>query len=592
MKKMLVYTVLGMLFVSSLAGCGSLSGSNTGVNNSSADSTSAGIIQTDAGGADAGEDTDSSLLTTYDMLDFEDMFSDRDKDASYDESSATQITLSDSKAEVTGNGATANGTTVTISTEGTYIISGSAKDAEIIIDADDKDKVQLVLDNCNITNDDSACILVNKADKVFLTLADDSENTLSDTDEEYTQSTDDYTVSGVIFSRSDITFNGSGSLTINAGYKHGIVCKDDLKVTGGSYQITSAEKGIAANDSIRIADASFTIDAGNDALHTSNGDDEGKGYLYIAGGTFDIKSDDDAIHAKTCLVITGGDINIEESYEGLEGATIDIEGGDIDVMASDDGINAAYKRSDSVDTADEQEKHQEASSDMDANVPTETEMNTSTQANETYYTGNDSETSVQNTLTAEKIGNHANMVGNANMGGGHNGMDGGPGGGMMDTQADAYIKVSGGDVYVNADGDGVDSNGMIYVTGGTLTVEGPTNSANAALDYGIGAEISGGTAIFAGSVGMAENFDENSTQYSVLYNFDSVISAGTEVSLLDESGQKLMTFTPCKEYQSVIFSCAELKEGSYTIKAGDTEEEITVNSVSSSNGAGGMGRRS
>ena len=471
--------------------------------------------------------SESSLITAVSAVDTDQQFTDNDLDTGYDEENATKISFDTAGVAVSGSGAKAEDETVTITEEGTYLVSGTVEDGQLIINAVDSAKVHLVLSGLTMTNNDGPCILVTGADKVFVTLADGTENTLSDAGIEYVQTDSDVNADGVIYSKSDLTFNGSGTLTINAGYKHGIVCNDDLVFTGGTYNVTAVGKGIKANDSIRIKNGTFTINAQDDSIHTSNEDDSGKGYIYICGGTFNLSAGDDGVHAATALLITGGTLTVSKSYEGLEGDSIDITNGEICVNSSDDGLNAssADHSSDSETQAENQDspQMQDPSSEADAN---------------------------------------------------------------------AYIRISGGVLYVNAEGDGLDSNGMLYIEGGTITVDGPTQANNGALDYGTGAEITGGTVMAAGSSGMATTFGDSSTQYSVLYNFDSTLEAGTEITLTDADGTEVMSYTPSKAFSSIVFSSDELAAGDYTVTAGDTTEKITLSGVSTTAGtASGMGQQ-
>lgn len=332
------------------------------------------------------------------LLDTSSMFTDRDTSASYDESSATKITL--------------NNETVTISEEGTYILSGEISDGQVIIDAADTSKIQIVLNGVTINSSNSAAIYVKSADKVFITSVQGTENTLSMSGE-YS----DENVDGVVFSKSDLTFNGNGELTINSASGHGIVGKDDVVVAGGTYNITSEKKGVSANDSLRVSSGNFNINSGTDAIDVENTEDTSKGYIYIKdgnfeittaqdglsssgvvqidggtfninavtatsstedisvkgiksdsdmlinNGTFNIESDDDAfngnsniqikggtfnlktsgdgIHADGNLVVDGGEITIPTADEGLEGLTITINDGTFDVTTTDDGMNAS-----------------------------------------------------------------------------------------------------------------------------------------------------------------------------------------------------------------------------------------------------------
>ena len=235
-----------------------------------------------------------------DLVDTNDMFSDRDLDGSYKENECVQITLDDETSTCEDKNVTIDGQTVTITGEGTYLISGSLSDGSLVVDVDDSEKVQLVLDGVSITNKEGAAIQVTQADKVFVTLADGSENTLSS--ESFSDDTDS-SVDGAIFSKEDLTLNGSGSLTVTSA-GHGIVSKDDLVVTGGTYEITVEKQGVTGKDSVRIADGTFTIESGKDAIHSENSEDESKGWVYLAGGTYTLTADGDGISASGVLQST------------------------------------------------------------------------------------------------------------------------------------------------------------------------------------------------------------------------------------------------------------------------------------------------
>ena len=648
-----------------------------------------------ADAADAAEEDLSftpATIAAVETLDFAEMFSDKDRDDSWDAAEAAVIELKGTSAEAEGEGVTVGGTTVTITEAGTYVLSGELEDGQIRVEADEAEKVHLVLNGVSITNDDSACIFVSSADKVIITLADGTENTLADTGTEYIQTDDGSAVDGVIFSRDDLTLNGSGSLTVRAGYKHGIVGKDDLVFTGGTYMVTAAGKGIAGDDSLRIRDGSFTVTAEDDALHSDTSDKEGKGYIYIEDGVFTLQSGDDGIHAATALVIAGGTITVEESYEGLEGATIDILDGDIRVTARDDALNAAYSSADSYEKWNEQYdfggfsreewEREDAFDDYadeewgewddyaglsdeewDGQVDYGENFDEEWDGQDDYGEGFDEEWDEQydsgeyseeeweliremmeeygdkpesgqdqtpfsaQTAPSDRGGRKNRMpygrdssaedresmafsdwdedmagmtppgwsedsegMMQPGMGGSmhHPGMNGNGGaggfGGMMDAQEDAYLRIAGGTVYVNAGGDGLDANGYIYIEGGTVTVDGPADTGNSAMDYGIDAVISGGTFTAAGSAGMAAGFGSSSTQYSVSYTFSSTVSGGTEVVLKDADGNAVVSAVPAKDYQNVIFSTPDLQDGNYTVTAGGQTGEITVSGISARGG--------
>ena len=267
--------------------------------------------------------------TTSDgAIDATDLFSNRDMTQTADLSEAVYYTVSD-------------GQDITITAAGVYVLTGSASEVTVIVEAGDEDKVQLVLDSLSITNQDSPCIYMKNADKVFVTLTN-SDNYLSVTGT-FTADGDTNT-DAVIFSKDDLTVNGSGALTITSPAGRGIVCKDELVLADVMLSIDAEDTAIRANDSISIASGTYDLTSPEDGLHAENNDDETLGNIYIASGTFTINVGDDAIHANTILQIDGGTFRISAA-EGLEATYIQINGGDISISASDDGVNAAQKSS-------------------------------------------------------------------------------------------------------------------------------------------------------------------------------------------------------------------------------------------------------
>lgn len=447
-------------------------------------------------------------------MDTSDMFTDCDKEIGYDEENSAFITLADDQSLCDSDAVQIDGNTITITDEGTYILSGELTDGMIIVDVEDTDKVQLVLDSAEITSAESAAVYVRSADKVFITTASDSENILTNGGT-YT-AIDDNNIDAVIFSKDDLTLNGSGILSIHAEAGHGVVSKDDLVMTSGTYEITAEKHGLSGKDSVRIANGTYSITSGKDGIHASNTDDSSLGFIYIAGGDFEITAADDGMHADSALMIEGGTIHVMESYEGIEGLSIDITDGNIDVTASDDGLNAAG--------------------------------------------GNDS-----------------------------SGFKGG-GGDIFAVEEGAYIHISGGILHVDASGDGIDSNGNLTISGGEIYVSGPTNGGNGSIDYNGEGIISGGIFVAAGSSGMAQNFSNSSTQGVMMVTVDRQMAQST-ISVKDSSGNELISWTPDKEYDSVIVSCPEIAQGeTYTLSAGDSTQEISMEDslVYGSSGMGGQ----
>ena len=284
--------------------------------------------------ADDGVYTDTALIASATrsgysssgsaLLDAGELFTSRDLEQSADLSEAQTLTVSD-------------GQQITISSEGVYVLRGSAKNATVIVDADSSAKVQLVLDGLSITNDDFPCIYVKSADKVFVTTLSDSSLSVTGT----FASDGDTNTDAVIFSKDDLTLNGTGTLTISST-ENGVSCKDDLKLTGGSYVVTAASKCFEANDSIRVAGGSYTLSAGTDGLHAENDEDDSLGYIYIGGGQFSIRAGDDGIHAKAFVQIDGGSFTIGAA-EGIEATAVQLNDGSISIESWDDGVNAARK---------------------------------------------------------------------------------------------------------------------------------------------------------------------------------------------------------------------------------------------------------
>lgn len=481
-----------------ITGCGSEQGNNVRE-----------VTEEVAAGEQTASDSASDVqiqeaLSAESQIEIDKEFTASDLDVGYEESTAVKVTLNGDSAEISGNGAKAEGNVVTISDEGTYVLSGALTDGQIIVDAEDTDKVQLVLNGVTLSASDSAPIYIKNADKVFITLEEGSENTLTD-GAEYVQ-TDDNEVDAVIFSKADLTINGSGILNITGSYKHGIVSKDDLVITGGTFNITAVKDALNGKDCVKIKEGIFnlTVTDGN-GIQSKNGDDATKGYVYICGG----------------------EINVLNGQEGIEGTALVIDGGTIDITVQDDGLNAASASS----------------------------------SEETEETGGF-----------------------------------GGGGSEMANDTNCYIAINGGTLRIDADGDGIDSNGSVYVTGGTTYVSGPADNGNAGLDYNGSAQITGGIFVVTGSSGMAQGFSDSSTQYSLLYNLDSAVSAGTETTLTDAEGNVIISVTPKKQYQSVLISSPELqKDAAYTLTSGDQTADITLSGVVTSNGqqsgfGGGQGK--
>ena len=456
------------------------------------------------------------------------------------------ITLNGDAAECSGSGVTIEDGTIIIKEAGSYLLRGSYN-GSIRVEAAEDEKVQIILDNVTLKQTGTAAIYGKTADKIFLTMAEGSSNQIINAGE--FQAIDDNDIDGAIYSKCDMTLNGNGTLTVSSEKGHGIVSKDDLKITSGSYVVTAGAHGISGKDSIRILDGKLTITSVKDGLHSGNDEDADKGYVYIAGGTITIQSDDDGIHGESRVLIAGGTVDIQKCVEGIEAAIVEITDGDINVCASDDGINATDGSGDSFGVP---------GFGGGQNFRGGQGFNGS-QGNE----GN-SNSSKREDTNSEKTSNSITNV---------------------------YILISGGKVVVDAQGDGIDSNGALYVTGGEVYVNGPENSGNGALDYDSKGEITGGTLIAIGSSGMAMNFS-SSTQGSALVTLSSTHNAGETVQLKDSKGNVIVSLTAARKFATVVVSSPLMKQGeTYTLTAGSESQEFTLDQLiyGQSNGFGGMG---
>lgn len=553
----------------------------------------------------ATEDSEiSSISDSITYLNAADMFTERDKQSDDSSTDATEITLSDSSSTCDSTAVKISDDQITITKAGTYVLNGSLTNGQIVVDASDE-KVQLILNDVNINCDTSAAVYVKSADKVFVTLAKNTSNTLTNTKDFV--AIDDNNIDSVIFSKSDLTLNGSGTLTINAAYGHGIVSKDDLVITSGTYDITAARHALSGKDSVRIADGVFTLNAKKDGIHSENTDNDEKGFIYIADGTFSITCDsdgmdaeetlqvdggtitiaagDDGLHADGDLILQDGTVTITKSYEGLEGKTVTITGGSYTVTASDDGVNAAgdgtagdSSDSDTSDSSKEQKTPSDTPQKLPQSSSDSTEMPQPPQNSDSTEMpqppqNSDSTKGPQPPQNSDSTEMPDTPKGTPDE-------NGGPQGGGMEEATDYnLIQISGGQLRVNAGGDGLDSNGDLTVTGGEIYIDGPVQGGDGSLDCSGTATISGGTVIATGSSGMAENFASSSTQGSMLVTVSSTMISG-DVTLQDADGNTLLSYTPAKSYNSIVISCPKLTKGeTYTLLAGDTTTTVTLDSL-------------
>lgn len=597
----------------------------------------------------------SSVTTDETEGDISIELDEEDTTTSYNESEASKIELTQTSATVTGSGVTVDGSKVTITSAGTYVISGTLTDGCIDVNVSGKRTVRIILNGVNVTSSTTAPFIVEDAKKVVVTLADGTTNTFTDSTR---ATTDDEDYSAAITSKADLTFNGNGTLNVNAGYRNGIKSSDDLKIVSGTFNITSNEDGIVGKDLLAIKNGTFNITSGQDGMKSTYDTDDTKGNIiidggtfnitaatdgiqsehilringgdfniktgggyqastksssqnnsfgrmnntstqststdeasmkglkagtvikitsgtytinaqddavhtngdmYIDGGTFNVNTGDDGFHADTLIVINDGNIKVENSYESIEAETIIINGGDIDVTASDDGINAACgSSSNSTDNADNNQ--------MGGNMPSGMSDGTAPEP--------PSDDNGQMGM-GQPNGQSSDMSNNSQTGGMPQGNN---------SSSTATLTINGGNILVNASGDGLDANGSIYINGGTIIISGLTSDGNTAIDFDNTCEITGGTVMAFGSSGMLETPTSAENGSCIVTTF-STASANSEFSLKDSSGNTILSYTPSKAYASAIVYSTDIKSGStYTVNAGSTSQSIEVISSVTSNG--------
>ncbi len=619
MRKILSLFLIISLMLTLLAGCGLDKSGDIGSDN---ENNNSGIVSDDKDDSENGDDSESG--TDLDPIDVDfsqtdaDMFTDRDSKSEYDASKSVTIKLNGTTATANSNSVKISGSTVTITEEATYVISGTLSDGMIVVNAPETAKLQLVFNGINITKSTSAALYIIEADKVFVTLADGTENIIANGGT-FT-AIDDNNIDGAVYSKQDLTFNGIGSLTVTSPAGHGIVCKDDLVFTGGTYTVNAASHGLDANDSVRIANASFEIDAGKDVIHCENTDDTSKGFIYIASGTINGEAEGDGIAASAYLQIEGGEIDLligggaqngdkassgnyggfmgggpggmrpggnqgsstttedTVSMKGLKAAnSLLISGGTFKIDSADDSIHSNVSVIINGGTftlaSGDDAIHAEDTLTITSGKIDVSESYEGLEALHIKINGGDIK------LVASDDGlNAAGGTDSSGTTGGRDGMfGGGKGGGMGGhggmSSGNGSIVISGGNLYINSSGDGIDANGTLEITGGYTVVCGPTQGDTATLDYDRSATITGGTFIGTGASGMAQTFSD-SKQGVVAVSVGNK-AAGTQIILKDKNGNTVLEHTPELNFAVVILSSPDMTKGeTYTITVGTQSGEF------------------
>ena len=493
------------------------------------------------------------------------VFTKNDLDCDWDRSDACIITLAGDTVQVDGTGAYPYNGGVYISEAGSYVISGTLTDGSITVSAHDASKVWIYLDGVSVYCSDDAAFIVDQADKVFVTLADGSENTFESGGSYSDEALADNT-SGVIFSHDDLTINGTGSLDITGTYKHGIDCNDSLVITGGNITITAAGDGMHANDGVSVTGADIRITA-----------------------------EDDGINAGDAFVSAGGSIDIDGCYEGIEALTVDITGGDITIACSDDGINANGGSSMFGAAGPMGGGHMGGVpySGKGGSAPGEG-MPDGSGGGEHPQRPDDGQRPQKNgdgqRPQKSEGGQWPQMNGDGQrpqMPGDNERLktDSDTAASEDNENEETWIHISGGNITItNAtgrDADGLDSNGDIIITGGNILISLTDSGNNCAIDHasesGGVCQISGGTVIACGNSSMAEGFDDTSQQSSILYTYREGFTDGSKITVTDETGNTLLSWEVPYSFSSVVISHPDMVSGkTYNVTVGDMTESLTA----------------
>ncbi|MFP7288086.1 carbohydrate-binding domain-containing protein [Shouchella clausii] len=618
-------------------------------------------------------------VNTADLVSFDE----DDTSAQWSADNSTSIAFSGTTVAVSGTGAAFADGVVKITAGGTYVLTGTLSEGQVVVDVQDDSNVQLVLNGADLHNSSSAPVYIKEAGKVIMTLQGGTTNSVSDGKTYVFEDETTDEPSAAIFSKADLTINGTGALTVEANYKDGITGKDDVKIVSGVIEVQAADDGIVGKDLVAIKDGSFTIRAEGDGIKSTNSEEADKGFIAISAGTFDIEAGSDGIQAETRLVadngtykiLTGGgsgnaEVKAENDFGGKGGGMFGGRDGQLppdgtvpgegtvppepsvgsqsglapaapqaaDPAANNGAASAAPAANNGTEGTAPAASGSETTQQADGNGSTDSTATESESASaKGLKAGGDlilngggytidskddalhSNSSVSVTggemeIAAGDDGVHADNVtaisgGKIDITKSYEGIEGGniviSGGETHVTASDDGVNVAGGNdanaaagtarqddfsstgshlltlsggyLYVDAAGDGLDSNGSITMSGGTVVVNGPTNDGNGALDYDGTFEITGGDLIVAGSAGMAQAPSDESGQPAVSMTFTESQKTGTLVHLQDTAGNTIATFAPAKDFRSVVISSSKLKVGTtYTLSTGGTSTGTAV----------------
>ena len=486
------------------------------------------------------------------------------EDLTWDSSGEKTIDLANPTAT---DGVSVENGTITITSGGTYRITGEYS-GQVKIEAAKTDTVRLVLDNAKITNSTGAAINVVSAAEAIIYTAAGTTNTVAD-EANYTATGDD-DPDAAIYSTANLTLTGEGSLSVKGAYEEGIHTTGGLVIASGTLDVNAANTGIKGKDYVDITGGIVNVTAAQDGIKSTNTDDESLGFTRLSAGSVTISAGDDGLKAPHTLEISGGTLNIEKSNEGIEAQYINILDGDVTVNSSDDGINASLKDSSSDTSSD--------TTSGTAITGQQTQQNQNGQTQQAPAGGGAAPGGSQGST-----GQNQNMPQPPTDGT----MPGG-GGGTFEV-VDAAINISGGTVTVNAEGDGIDSNGTATFSGGTVTVNGPTAGGNNALDSNGDLLLNGGTVTAGSTADMFEAPSSASTSGYLKITDSSALTQGSTVQVTDSSGTVVANYKiTTSGVQLVLLSNKNIVKGqSYTVSV--TSDSVDAASTTAASGASELG---
>lgn len=478
-------------------------------------------------------------------------YNSNDLDDSYDEENAVKVALNGNTATITNGDLVQTNNSLTISKAGTYVLSGQYS-GQVVVNVPSTDKVKLILNNVTITSNHGPAINVIEADKVTVTSLNGTSNTVIDS-QSYDQVAISSDLSAAIYSKADLVFNGTGELTVTGNYKNAIQSKDDVIVISGTYALSAVNDGLKGKDSVQIKDASMTIKTSGDGIVATNTEDATKGYVAIENGTFDINVVNDGIQSVTQTELLNGTYNIKtsalttngESAKGLKSdGTVHVKEGKITLSTTDDalhGKNVAVSGGILTISSGDDGIHADNTLVISGGV---VEVSKS-------YEGLEGQ-------TVELSGGEVSVISSddaINAAG---------------TNGNGILKITGGTHTLTSNGDGLDANGNIEMSGGTVHVFGPTSGGNGSLDFDGTFTLTGGTLIVAGTSSMAQVPNGNTTQTTIATTVTTQ-QAGSTLQIKDASGNVIASVTPTLAYNYIVVSTPNMKKGeTYTFTVNNT----------------------